>query len=69
MEKSGEEGGGYGKRGGKECSKVGGKREYSDLNQDTEATGKKENKKKKIQDAIQNTFTTAEAASQPRRGQ
>ena len=28
-------------------AKVGGKREYSDLNQDTEATGKRENKKKK----------------------
>ena len=28
-------------------AKVGGKREYSDLNQDTEAMGKRENKKEK----------------------
>ena len=45
------------------------KREYSVHNQDTKAIGTSENKKKKIQDAIPNTFSTKEATSQPRQGQ
>lgn len=44
-------------------AKVGGKREFSVHNQDTEATGTSENKKKKTQDAILNKFSTAEAAT------
>ena len=50
-------------------AKVGGKRDYSDHNQDIEATWTSENKKKKIQDAIPNTFSTAKAASRPCREQ
>lgn len=50
-------------------AKVGGKREFLAHNQGTEAMGTSENMKKKIQDAIPNKFSTAELASQPRRGQ